>query len=114
MSINRDQILARRSVKPALEPVDEPELGGTVHVRMMTGSQRDRFEALHTANPGANPRARLAAFTLCDEEGKPLFTEADVPALGELPSSAFDRIFPAAVRINGLGPKEIEDLGKNS
>jgi hypothetical protein len=112
VNLTRDQILQAADVGP-LVAVDLPEWGGTAHVRVMTGTQRDRFEAAFALDK-ANVRARLAAYTLCDEAGQPLFAEADVAALGERSSLALDRVFAAAMKLNGIGKPDVDALEKNS
>jgi len=113
-SLTRDQILQADDATAALQTVEVPEWGGTVHVRVMTGTQRDRWEANVTGDPGNNPRARLATYTLCDEQGKPLFTEADIISLGGKSVTALDRVLAAAMRANALGPDATEEAAKNS
>lgn len=107
--------------------VEVPEWGGWLWVRAMTGDQRDAFE-LQSARRRAQSleaggdklaamdgiRARLVAAAACDEAGSPLFTAADVVALGKKNGEALDRVFTAARQLNGMGDEEVEELGKAS
>lgn len=118
-TLTRDAILAVQDL--VIEPLEVPEWGGTVHLRSMTAGERDRFEALVTGPAGGeagtptrleNIRAHLAALTLCDPAGQPLFTPEDVAALAGKSAAAMDRVFEAASRLNGLTPKDVQELGK--
>ena len=59
-------------------------------------------------------RTCLAAFTVCDEAGKLLFTAADVEALGAKSCAALDRIYETALSLNRLRVRDIEEIRKNS
>lgn len=114
--LSRDLILAAAIAIPPVETmqaVEVPELGGEVTLRPMTGARRDRFEQAASKDPGNNIRARLAAYSVCDEFGKFLFDENDIRALGELPASALDRIFTVALKINAIGTADVDALEKN-
>lgn len=78
--LNKESILAAADMP--LEAVPCPEWGGTVHVRTMSGTERDAFEAgmLDAKEKGvsglANIRARLVVRVACDEQGNRLTTPA--------------------------------------
>lgn len=121
--LTRDAILKAEDLPT--EDVAAPEWGGTVRVRTMRGDERDRYDqecsdsrkASKDAGQGdheANVRARLAAWAIVDADGNRIFTTADVEALGQKSSKVLDRIVDVAVRLNGVGKAEIEDLAKNS
>ncbi len=109
--LTRDAILGAQDL-PVLT-VSIPEWGGEVFIRTMTGGERDQFEAGWKRNPTDDIRARLAVATLCDEDGRLLFSAADVPALSAKSSTALDRIFAASTAHSGLTDKDVEDLRKN-
>jgi len=115
MMLDRDTILAAQDLP--MESLNVPEWGGTVHVRVMTGAERDAFEASLIAGGGktnvANVRARLAVLCICDESGQRLFGDDDVTPLGQKSAAALDRIFTVAQRINHIGAHDIEDLAGN-
>jgi hypothetical protein len=116
MSLTREQILAAADRKT--EAVEVPEWGGTVHVRSLSGAERDALEwavkqAAESGGLGQNARARFAAAFICDEFGAALFTPDDIQALGEKSGSALDRIWNAGSRLNALGDDKIEVLAKN-
>lgn len=117
--LTRDAILTADDLPREL--VSVPEWGGEVYVRTMTGEERDGFEAEMVEVKGKNQsqnlknlRARLAARTMCDEAGAGLFTPADAAALGKKSAAALDRVLAVAMRLNGLGEKDVEELVKNS
>ena len=115
--LSRDNILSAVDLNKEL--VDVPEWGGSVYVRALSGAERDRFESSIVEQRGkssranlANIRAKLAALTVCDEDGKKLFTNADVSALGEKSAAALNRIFEVARKLSGLGEDDVDELAK--
>lgn len=105
--LGRDSILGAQDLKHV--DVDVPEWGGTVRVRMMTGSERDAFEAGTVIRQGkkveanlVNIRARLVSLCAIDENGVRLFSEADVEALAAKSGAALGRLFEACQKLNGL------------
>lgn len=108
----RDLILSADDLKR--EPLEVPEWGVTIFVRVMSGSERDRFEAAHLKAPEKDFRARLAVACVCDEAGAPVFTADDVPALGAKSSAALTRISEVAARLNRMGKEDYDELGKGS
>ncbi|HHQ48922.1 MAG TPA: hypothetical protein ENK19_08590 [Acidobacteria bacterium] len=119
-TLSRDEILAAgRKLKQ--EEVDVPELGGTVIVREMSGSERDSWEAslLDTRGPDpvmnlANTRAKLLVRTIVDADGKRLFTDDEIDLVGALSASALDRLFAVAARLSRVSAADVEELAKNS
>jgi len=115
-ALTRDQILKADDL--TIEPVDVPEWGGTVYVRVLSGEGKDTFELLTTGPDGArdvaNFRAKWVAACACDETGAPLFSAEDVAALGRKSGDALDRVFDAGWRLNKMGQGAQEELEKNS
>ena len=104
-----------------LTEVSVPEWGGTVHVRVMSGNERDAFEADMIDRRGSNGknnlrgiRASLCVRVLCDSEGNRLFKDKDADKLGEKSAAALDRIFEAAQAANGMSNKDVDELAGNS
>lgn len=118
--LNRADILGQTAL--AVEWVEVPEWGGrTVGVREMTGTDRDNWEASLNYVEGEevkqdlqNFRAKLLVRCLVGEDLKPIFSAADVDALGKLSARALDRLARVAKRINGIGEKSLEQAEKNS
>lgn len=114
--LTRDEILSHSDLK--IELIEVPEWGGQVRVATMSGFARDRFEASITGKNGGvntqNIRAKLAAATIVDESGIPLFDENDIVKLGKKSCAALDRIFAVAQKLNLITDKDVEGLAKNS
>lgn len=117
--LTRDQILQANDIITETVPV--PEWGGEVLVRGLSGSERDGFEDATLEQKGksrrvnlANVRARLCALSIVDENGKRMFSDEDVRALGRKSAAALDRVFSAAQRLSGLSDDDVEELAKNS
>lgn len=114
-SLNRDDILSVQDI--SLEEVEIPEWGGSVFVKGLTGAERDKFEGSLIVERGknrtvnmANFRAKLACMTVCDADGKRLFTEKDMTALTEKSASALQRIFIVAQRLSKIKEEDVEEL----
>ena len=102
------------------EDVAVPEWGGSVRVYGLTGTERDRYEQAIVQQRGRrmvanlqNARARLVAMAVRDEEGKRLFADGDVAALGQKSGRVLDRLFDVAARLSGLTEDEVEELAGN-
>lgn len=120
--LDRKSILDARDAK--LEKVEVPEWGGSVFVRVLSGTERDAFEASNVRISGkgkdrridpvlGNYRARLAVLAVCDEKGERIFSDEDAGAVGKKNAAALDRIVEAAHRINGMGEDSVEVAEKN-
>lgn len=114
----RETILAAQDSKRI--PVEVPEWGVTVYLRTLSGTERDAFEGGLMKGKGkqrapdlANLRARLVALCAVDADGKRIFADDDIPALGAKASAPLDRLFSAAQELNGLSGKDVEDLEGN-
>lgn len=105
------QILAASDIKT--KPVDVPEWGGTVYVKTISGTERDRFENLLNKDRDGF-RVKFVVTAACDESGKPLFTQEQVTALSEKSGVAINRVFDAAWEVNYFSTEKVEELGKDS
>jgi hypothetical protein len=123
--LGRDAILKASALKTEEVKVPEWADPGTgadvVIVRELRGRERDEWEASLAVQRGrqmvpdvANMRAKLAARTIIDADGEPVFTQQDVNALGELSAAALDRVFEVASRLSGLQQDAVEEMAKNS
>lgn len=108
--LSRDEILA--SNDSDIHEVEVPEWGGSVHIRVMSGLDRDAFE--QSLADKTNIRARLCVLTLCDQSGKLLFGNGDEARLGAKSGQALDRIFERSAALNGLSKQGIEEIEKKS
>ena len=112
--LTRDEILKAEDIDT--QEVDVPEWGGTVLVKGLSGRQRDEFEGSMVERRGrravlntANMRAKLVAWSVVDETGKRLFTNADIQDLGEHSAAAVDRVYSVAAKLSGLGDEDVEE-----
>lgn len=119
MLLTREAILNAADL--VTEDVEVPEWGGTVRVRGLTGSERDAFEQSIMEQRGRdvalnlrNIRAKLVALSVVDEQGKRVFSDDDVKALGQKSAVALQRVFEVAQRLSGLRSEDVEELAKNS
>jgi hypothetical protein len=110
--LSKDAILAAADL--VTEEVPVPEWGGSVLVRGLTGQQRDDFESSMLIQAGGqlgrdlrNTRAKLAAKCMVDGDGKRLFADSDVAALGEKSAAALMRVFDVASRLSGLTEEDV-------
>jgi len=117
MALTKEAILAADDLPR--RKVEVPEWGGDVYVRTMTGAERDAWEISFVPEAGgekrdlSNIRAKLAVLACVDEQGKRLFDDADVEALGQKSASALERIVEAAGKLNALSGADLEELRGN-
>jgi len=112
--LTKEQILAPR--KQVIETVHVKKWGGSVGVKVMTAGERDAWEAAAFVDGKVNRenfRARLLVHTVCDDQGAPLFTSDDIPALAQQESPAVVRLVKKAMEINALSDGDVDDLTKN-
>ena len=73
---------------------------------------------LHTANNDrtkfVDANVRLIIASVCDESGRPKYTEADAEKLAKLPRKAMNTLMRAISTLNGLDAKSVEAEAKNS
>jgi hypothetical protein len=126
--LSRDDILAADDLKT--QTVDVPEWGGSVIIRALSGEERDGFEesltvrrpALFGPNKGqmqsvpdpSNIHAKLVARSIVGEDGKRLFTDGDVVALGAKSSAALQRCWDVAAELSGTTDDAAEAAEGNS
>jgi hypothetical protein len=110
--LSASQIISANDTK--VEPVEVPEWGGTVYVRVLRGTDRDHFEEWVNKEKDKSVRCRFLVLSLCDETGGLLFKPEQVTALGEKSGDVLARVFDRAWEINYLSPKAVEELGKDS
>jgi len=111
MTLTRDAILAVTDLPETV--VDVPEWGGSVRLRGLSAGAAAAWQTAAEAAEPIEAMCRLVALSALDLEGRCLFTEADVAALGGKSMAAIRRVFNAAAMLNGLGLSD-EDAEKNS
>jgi len=117
--LSRDEILNKDDIQQ--ENVSVPEWDGDVIVRGLNGYDRDRYEESMVERRGKsfstnleNIRARLVSLCVVDAEGKRIFADEDIPALGKKSGAALERVFEVARKLSGLRNEDIEELAGNS
>lgn len=114
--LSRDAILSADDIKT--QDVEVPEWGGTIRLRAMTGTERDKLEASTVQTRGGkasmnmlNFRARLVAACAVDESGQRLFiSDEDVKRLGNKNAAALNRVAEVASQISGMSESDVEEL----
>ena len=106
------------------EAVEVPEWGGEVLLRELSAAQMAEFKAKSVAAVDPQTREirdgatlfRLSAWVVCqgamDEEGKRLFTDADVARLGEKSDTVIDRLAAHVLKMSGAAAT-VEEAEKN-
>ena len=122
--MTREEIDALGKEKPKTREVKVPGWPKPALIRVMSGTDRDSFEAgnyVTTAAAGqmkvtystANIRARLAVRCLCDDTGRRLYTDNEAGVFGaQHDGVALDAIYDAARDLNCLTTKAEDDLAK--
>jgi hypothetical protein len=95
-----------------IERVEAP--AGVLHVREMNAGEKDAFEIDHVKGDRKDFRARLLVYTACYEDGRPIFSPADVSRISSYSPHLIDPFVRAAARINHMNDEDGEDLRKNS
>lgn len=124
MSLTRETVdlspreLAKEKVPvPEWAPKDMPAEQAYVWVRTLEGDERDAWEKTLTVGKGRKAtvsldsiRAKLAVATCVDDDGKPIFTEADIAKLNKLTCLPLSRVFDTASKLNGLSKEDVDEL----
>lgn len=108
--LTKDEVLAADDLP--IEDVDVEAWGGTVRVRGLTGTERDRFE-MKVAAARDHPdqitvRADLVARCMVDEDGKRLFTDKETARLGAKSGAALDQVFDVIRKLSGMTDDALE------
>lgn len=114
--LTADQILAADDIKTKV--VEVPEWGGSVIIKTMTGTERDKFEAESVKTKGGkqeqnfdNFRARLVAAATVDENGVLLFQNRhQIALLGKKSVAALQRLFNEIQELNGISDDDVDNL----
>lgn len=114
-ALTAEQIFGAPDLK--MEPMEVPEWDGSINIRVVSGKQRDIIveEAQRSLKSGKEDKvkAKVIHFAVCDDEGKPVFSLDQVPALMDKNGVVIDRIIAKAMEINGLDEKSEKDAEEN-
>lgn len=125
MALNRKDLDTIKAKQRAPKTIHVSAWGGNVLIRVMSGSERDSYEAEIVGTRAGkdrrlnltNIRAKLVARCLVNDDGSPMFNAAsveDITALGAMDALGLDTIFKACQRINGLTDEDVDELAGNS
>lgn len=106
MALTRDQIFGARAAVRT-EPVDVPELGGSVLIRVLSLAEMSEVQRSpqggKTETEAAKLYPKLIAMACVNEDGSPLFVGEDIKLIGTLPWNATDVLARAILRFNKVG-----------
>lgn len=113
--LTKDAILSADDLPT--EDVEVPEWGGTVRVRGLTGTERDRFEfqmaAARKDNKQIDIRAAYAGRCMVGEDGKRLFQDKELPALGKKSGAVLDRVFDVVRKLSGMTDEKLKKAAED-
>jgi hypothetical protein len=112
MALDRKSILAADDVRK--EKTAVPEWGGDVFLRVLTGTDRDRFEESYSEQKMKAFRIRFLLLALCDEAGQRLFGDDEGDVLGKKSSVVINRLFEAGWKLNAFTQEAVDGLGEDS
>lgn len=111
MALTKEQILAAPLPR---EEVQTPEWGGSVFVRTISAKELVALQRAMRAHDDQSVAGVILAFTLCDEQGQALFTDADIIPLNNLAGVTMGRLLEVAERLNKFKPDDVDNAEKNS
>ncbi len=104
-----------------IREIEVPEWKGVVCLRVISGKARDQFdqELIKATKPDGsvdivNLRPLLLSFALCDGDGAPLFTLADVEKLNQKSANVLSRLFSVAKEMNDMTEEAVKKRLGNS
>lgn len=117
MVLSRDELVSVQRPLPTRD-VAVKHWGGSVRVRSLTSAESERFDLAlartRDKETGVadieNVRARHVITATVSEDGKPLFTDADLPWLQSQPDGVIDVLYDA---IRALSKAAEGDLGNS-
>jgi hypothetical protein len=118
MALTREQILAANDVE--MEEVPIPEWGGTVFVRSIGATAKERIGQAMIGEDGKPRnmigfRALFASQSIVDEHGNLIFSAADLESLGTKCESALDKILDVGRRLSKMDREAVEaEVGNSS
>ena len=116
VELSRDALLMSALKPVTIKPVDLPI--GRVYVRSLPHNVREAYLMdINGVNNGGVPNLvdsepKFACLVLCDKDGKPLFTLADLPEVTKLDYDVITKINEVGGPINGFKVKADEQVEK--
>lgn len=113
VATTKDDILKADDV--VMEAIEVPAWDCIVYIREMGGTARERWETRASeSNDTIGAIGRLLIEVICDQEGRLLFGEDDVNAIGEKACGPLIMLFEKACELNTLTAAEVDELAGNS
>jgi len=96
-------------------PVPELGEGVTICLRIMGGTDRDRWDRALSEHKENLSGLRAVLVSLCavGDDGQRMFTEEDVKELGEVDGIVLHRLYKAAWDLNKIGGEDVQSAAKN-
>lgn len=117
--VGREGILAFRSKAGTVHKVTA--FGGTVYFKEWTSEERDNFEGSLITGRGkgqrvstANIRAKMFVRSVCDKDGKQIFSDEDAKEVGKLPAHEVEKVYAEIQKVNSVSDEDVEELAGNS
>lgn len=85
-----------------------------ISLRTWSAGDRIKFLQYHETNKDREfYMATIAALSICDDAGKRIFDDKDIPALSEKSGNALQTVVEAALKLNGLYKEATDDAKKD-
>lgn len=114
--LSKEQILKANDLN--ITKVSVPAWGGDVHIRLLTGKERDEYENYIYSLPEDNIRGlrlKLVFMSLCEQDGKRMFdSEEDFELLASKSSDVITDLFKESQKLNAINSGGIEESLVNS
>lgn len=116
MGLSKSSILAAINAASDIkvEKLAVPEWKTDVYLKVLSGTERDAFEAAYSDEKMKNFRVRFLVLTLCDEAGERLFDDEQVTILGKRSALVINRLFEASWKLNMLSQEAVDAAGESS
>lgn len=116
MGLSKSSILAaiNAAADIKVEKLAVPEWKTDVYLKVLSGTERDAFEAAYTDQKMNNFRVRFLVLTLCDDTGERLFDDEQVTLLGKRSALVINRLFEASWKLNMLSQEAVDAAGESS
>ena len=114
--LSKAEILAADDI--LTEVIEVPEWGGSVTIKAWTVAQADSYGKLIMANHKdetfiSRLRETVVSMSIVDEDGKLMFNDKDMIALGKKSPAALNRVHKAVMALNKLQNEDGEEASKN-
>jgi hypothetical protein len=115
----KESILAFRQKSGKIHEVQA--FNGIVYFKEWTSGERDNFESSLVIGKGKsqrvstnNIRAKMFVRSVCDKDGKLIFTDEEASDVGLLPAAEVDKVYAAIQKVNSVSDDDVEELAGNS